>query len=195
MSRSHYKLSVGLPTYHLRWVILLLCLLRHTSRRLGLPLLIQSYGSHDYSTLPLFYHRYFEDSPCHIFTRPNITYTVQQVCLYMHDPREPHLWARSTSSNTSKTPSTTPCFATPLRQTSSSTLKLTRLIVLTLINPLRAMWCFYATTSSHGPQSVRTLSLIQALRRSTTLWPMTWQTCVGFINWLRSYSTPYRGPL
>jgi hypothetical protein len=25
------------------------------------------------------------------FTRPNIAYTVQQVCLHMHDPREPHL--------------------------------------------------------------------------------------------------------
>jgi hypothetical protein len=25
------------------------------------------------------------------FSRPNITYTVQQVCLHMHTPREPHL--------------------------------------------------------------------------------------------------------
>ena len=27
------------------------------------------------------------------FTRPDIAYAVQQVCLYMHDPREPHLVA------------------------------------------------------------------------------------------------------
>jgi hypothetical protein len=27
------------------------------------------------------------------FTRPNITYTVQQICLHMHDPRESHLTA------------------------------------------------------------------------------------------------------
>jgi len=27
------------------------------------------------------------------FTRPDIAYAVQQVCLYMHDPREPHLGA------------------------------------------------------------------------------------------------------
>jgi hypothetical protein len=27
------------------------------------------------------------------FTRPDISYAVQQVCLYMHDPREPHLLA------------------------------------------------------------------------------------------------------
>ncbi|GJR97764.1 ribonuclease H-like domain-containing protein [Tanacetum coccineum] len=27
------------------------------------------------------------------FTRPDISYAVQQVCLYMHDPREPHFFA------------------------------------------------------------------------------------------------------
>jgi hypothetical protein len=27
------------------------------------------------------------------FTRPNIAYAVQQICLHMHDPREPHLTA------------------------------------------------------------------------------------------------------
>jgi hypothetical protein len=27
------------------------------------------------------------------FTRPDIAYAVQQVCLHMHDPREPHLVA------------------------------------------------------------------------------------------------------
>jgi hypothetical protein len=27
------------------------------------------------------------------FTHPNIAYAVQQICLHMHDPREPHLTA------------------------------------------------------------------------------------------------------
>ena len=27
------------------------------------------------------------------FTQPDITYAVQQICLHMHDPREPHLTA------------------------------------------------------------------------------------------------------
>jgi hypothetical protein len=27
------------------------------------------------------------------FTRPDITYAVQQICLHMHDPRMPHLTA------------------------------------------------------------------------------------------------------
>jgi hypothetical protein len=26
-----------------------------------------------------------------VFTQPDITYTVQQVCIHMHVPREPHL--------------------------------------------------------------------------------------------------------
>ncbi|GKE20349.1 ribonuclease H-like domain-containing protein [Tanacetum coccineum] len=30
---------------------------------------------------------------CLTFTRPDISYVVQQVCLYMHDPREPHFSA------------------------------------------------------------------------------------------------------
>ncbi|GJW50987.1 ribonuclease H-like domain-containing protein [Tanacetum coccineum] len=30
---------------------------------------------------------------CLTFTRPDISYTVQRVCLYMHDPREPHFTA------------------------------------------------------------------------------------------------------
>jgi hypothetical protein len=28
-----------------------------------------------------------------MFTRPDIAYAVQQICLYMHDPWEPHLAA------------------------------------------------------------------------------------------------------
>ncbi|GKD15805.1 ribonuclease H-like domain-containing protein [Tanacetum coccineum] len=27
------------------------------------------------------------------FTRPDLSYAVQQVCLHMHDPRDPHLFA------------------------------------------------------------------------------------------------------
>ncbi|GKG32212.1 ribonuclease H-like domain-containing protein, partial [Tanacetum coccineum] len=27
------------------------------------------------------------------FTRPDLSYVVQQICLYMHDPRDPHFTA------------------------------------------------------------------------------------------------------
>jgi len=36
------------------------------------------------------------------FTKPDIAYSVQQVCLHMHDPREPPLLLSSISSATSK---------------------------------------------------------------------------------------------
>jgi hypothetical protein len=61
------------------------------------------------------------------FTRPDISYAVQQVCLHMHDPRKPHLAAlKRLSSATSGAPSTTGCFFTGLPPLSwSSTLTLT----------------------------------------------------------------------
>ncbi|GKB17924.1 ribonuclease H-like domain-containing protein [Tanacetum coccineum] len=33
------------------------------------------------------------------FTRPDISYAVQQVCLFMHDPREPHFSALKSVAN------------------------------------------------------------------------------------------------
>jgi hypothetical protein len=60
----------------------------------------------------------------------------------MHDHREPHLTAAKRILGTSKAPSTMTCFfAAPLRQTSSSTLMLTRSVVPTLAGPLQATQC------------------------------------------------------
>ncbi|GKD36640.1 ribonuclease H-like domain-containing protein, partial [Tanacetum coccineum] len=39
------------------------------------------------------YRSVADSLPYLTFTRPHILYAVQQVCLYMHDPREPHLSA------------------------------------------------------------------------------------------------------
>ncbi|GKF30812.1 ribonuclease H-like domain-containing protein, partial [Tanacetum coccineum] len=39
-------------------------------------------------------HRSLADALRYLtFTRPNLSYTVQQVCLYMHDPCDPHFTA------------------------------------------------------------------------------------------------------
>jgi hypothetical protein len=56
------------------------------------------------------------------FSRPDITYAVQQVCLHMHNPREPHLTLSSRSCVTSVAPSTTASYSNyPRRRNSWST--------------------------------------------------------------------------
>jgi hypothetical protein len=68
----------------------------------------------------------------------------------------------STSSTTSRETSTTTFFfIASLRPSSSSTMTLTRWVVLTLIVPHRATWCFLVTTLSLDPQSARTSYPIQ----------------------------------
>nr|GEW14943.1 hypothetical protein [Tanacetum cinerariifolium] len=42
-------------------------------------------------TDPTLYHTLAESLQYLIFTRPDLSFPVQQLCLYMHDPREPHL--------------------------------------------------------------------------------------------------------
>nr|GEY31288.1 ribonuclease H-like domain-containing protein [Tanacetum cinerariifolium] len=42
---------------------------------------------------PTLYHSLAGGLQYLTFTRPNLSYAVQQICLYMHDPREPHLAA------------------------------------------------------------------------------------------------------
>nr|GEV87881.1 ribonuclease H-like domain-containing protein [Tanacetum cinerariifolium] len=42
---------------------------------------------------PTLYHSLAGGLQYLTFTRPNISYAVQQICLYMHDPREPYLAA------------------------------------------------------------------------------------------------------
>jgi hypothetical protein len=61
VSRSHHEPPIDLLTCRFRRVILPLCLLWNTSRRLGLPFLVQSCGSCHCSTLPLISCRYLGD--------------------------------------------------------------------------------------------------------------------------------------
>jgi hypothetical protein len=103
-------------------------------------------------------------------------------------PMSPISQPRSTSSGTSRAPSTTICFfVASLHRTSSSTLMLTGSVVLTLASPLQATRCFWTTTSSPGPRSVRTSFPVRALRQSTASWPTTW--------WLRHLLVELHSPL
>jgi hypothetical protein len=95
------------------------------------------------------------------FNRLDISYAVQQACLYMHDPREPHLMAVKGILHY-------------LQVTLDHCLlfccvSLSELVVYTDVDcvgcldtcrctmgdPLWATLCFWATTSSPGPRSAR----------------------------------------
>lgn len=47
----------------------------------------------DHVSDPTLYHSFAGGLQYLTFTRPDISYAVQQVCLHMHDPREPHVSA------------------------------------------------------------------------------------------------------
>ncbi|GKA36229.1 ribonuclease H-like domain-containing protein, partial [Tanacetum coccineum] len=97
------------------------------------------------------------------FTRPDISYAVQQVCLYMHDPQEPHFLALKRILRYVRG-----TLDYGLQLFSSSTTSLVaysdaELVALLLIDRLHAIVYFSATTYSHGPLNVnrRFLVLVQ----------------------------------
>jgi hypothetical protein len=106
------------------------------------------------------------------FSRPDIAYAVQQVCLHMHTPREPHFTALKRILRTSAAPSTTVSYSDhPQRRSSWSTPTLTGLAVPTRAGPLPATPCSWAPTSFLGLPSGSPSSLTPALRPSIAPWP------------------------
>jgi hypothetical protein len=115
-------------------------------------------------------------------------------CLHMHDHCEPHLTvAKHILRYLLGTLDHGLLLHASLRRTSSSTLTLTKQVAPTLIDPLLAIRCFLATTSSPGPRNAKTSSLVRALRRSTVSWPTTWQSRAGFVSCSWSYTAPVAG--
>jgi len=121
------------------------------------------------------------------FTRPDISYAVQQVCLHMHDPREPHLAALKRILRYVRGTLHMGLLVRPLLLWIWwFTLMLTGLAVLTLASPPRAMRSSSATIWSLGLRSVRTPSLVPVLRPSTVLLPMPLQRPPGYANFCLS---------
>jgi hypothetical protein len=113
------------------------------------------------------------------FTRLDISYVVQQICLHMHDPREPHLAALKRLLR-SGAPSTTGCFSTGLPPPSwSSTPTLTGPGARTLGAPPPASPSSSAATWCPGRRSASRSSPARVLRRSTVLWPTAWRRLRG----------------
>jgi hypothetical protein len=129
------------------------------------------------------------------FSRPDIAYAVQQVCLHMHTPREPHLTASSGFCATSTALSTTTSYsAHPRRRSSWSTPTLTRLAVPTRAGPPPVTPCSWAPTSSLGPPNGSPSFLAPALRPSTVPWPTACQRPPGCASSSTSSTVPSNAP-
>jgi hypothetical protein len=101
------------------------------------------------------------------FTRPDIAYVIQQICLHMHDPREPHLMTMKHILRYLQGRRITVSFcATRPALTSSSTPMLTGLDVRTLVALRPATRCSSGTTWCPGRPSDRRSSLGPARKSS-----------------------------
>ncbi|XP_021310406.1 uncharacterized protein LOC110433094 [Sorghum bicolor] len=115
------------------------------------------------------------------FTRPDIAYAVQQVCLHMHDPREPHLAALKRILRYVRG---TLHLGLMLRPSTS-----TDLVVYTDADWAGCpdtrkstsgyMPCSLATILSPGPPSARTRYQDPVLKPSIARWPMELQRLPG----------------
>lgn len=109
----------------------------------------------------------FSDLACALhltFTKLDISYGIQQVCLHMHNPRDPHL-------------ATLECILRYIYDTLhhglllwSFTLASTRLVVLTLASPPQAMQFFSRIASSPGPPNVSLCGLHTPPYRATLVY-------------------------
>src|SRR6185437_2616775 len=121
------------------------------------------------------------------FTRPDLTYAVQQVCLHMHDPRESHLAALKRLLRYVRG---TVDLGLGLHRSSSlscwSTPTLTGLAARTLVTLLPATPSFWAATWSPNRPSGSRLSTAPMLRRSTGLLLTAWRRRPGYDSSWRS---------
>jgi hypothetical protein len=122
------------------------------------------------------------------FTQPDIAYAVQQICLYMHDPRVPHPTAKKRILHYFQG---TPGYGLLLHRSSSSDL-----IVYTDANwagcpdtrcSTSGYAVFLGTTWFLGRPSGRPSSPAPALRLSMVLLPTAWLRPLGCVNCSTSF--------
>ncbi|GKC22510.1 ribonuclease H-like domain-containing protein [Tanacetum coccineum] len=102
------------------------------------------------------------------FTRTYISYEVQQMCLYMHDPREPHFWALKRILLAVFWIMGCSYFL-PLQQIWLHIRMRIGLVSLLLVAQLQVTVFFLATTYSLGPLSVSPRFLVLVQRQGTII--------------------------
>jgi hypothetical protein len=115
------------------------------------------------------------------FTRPDITYVVQQICLHMHDPREPHLTAMKRTLHYLRG---TLDYGLLLRCSASSELTVYTDAGWAGCPDTRRSTSGYAVFL--GTNLISWSSLALVLRPSTGPWPMTWRRPTGCGSYFRS---------
>jgi len=125
------------------------------------------------------------------FTRPDIAYAVQQVCLHMLDPREPHLAALK---RILRYVQGTLHLGLLLRLILLSTPTLIGLVVPTLADPPRVMQCSSVTISFPGLPSARIQYQDQVLKPSIAQWLMELQRRPGYVSFFWSYMPLFGAP-
>ena len=129
------------------------------------------------------------------FSRPDIAYAVQQVCLHMHTPREPHLTALKQILHSLHGSLD---YGLLLRPSPTS-----KLVVYTDTD--WAGWpntrgstsgyvVFLAPTSSPGPLRGSPSSPAPVQRLSTALWPTAWARPPGCASYSTSSTTLFSAP-
>nr|GEU66978.1 ribonuclease H-like domain-containing protein [Tanacetum cinerariifolium] len=113
------------------------------------------------------------------FSHPDICYAVQQVCLYMHDPREPHFsvlkrilrYIRGTMDYGLQ-------LFSSLRQFQLLIRMRIRLVALLLVDRLQVTVCFLATAYSLGLLSINLHFLVLVQRQSSVVLPIAKVTTI-----------------
>jgi hypothetical protein len=116
------------------------------------------------------------------FTRPDIAYAIQQICLYMHDPRDPHLAAMKRILRY-RAAKISAFISTEVRRwISQFTQMLIGLDARILADLPPVMLSSLGTILSPGPPNAKRQYPVRVLKPSIAPWPMALLKLVGFVS-------------